>query len=236
MNPKVRLNISEQLDDLSLSGKVLEDTLSSLGTINSIFGNHRQLTRSVLKYCSNKKYKENIHIVDLGCGGGDSLRYLSKQLLQKNINASYTGIDGNPKSIEFAKKNTPHQNSIQFLVADILSPTFEIPECDILISSHFIYHFDNQKLADFLKKIQPKNVKHIIFSELYRSPIAYFLFKIASRLLPISEMAKKDGLVAIQRAFTKKELEMIIRQGNVEDYIIRKKPFFRMIATLDLPS
>jgi len=47
-------------------------------------------------------------------------------------------------------------------------------------------------------------------------------------------MAKKDGLLAIQRAFTKKELEMIIQQGNVQSYIVKKKPFFRMIATLDL--
>ncbi|WP_109299642.1 methyltransferase domain-containing protein [Aquimarina sp. AU474] len=233
MNPRVRLRTSEKLDDLSLSGEPLTHTLSSLKWINSVLGNHTQLSNAVVQYCKKNKNKKRIHIVDLGCGGGDCIFYISKKLKQKDVEVSFTGIDGNPSSILFASEKIPHSQNINFVVADILDKNFKIPDCDLLISSHFIYHFDNEGLVDFLKKTQRKKIKHIIFSELYRSRMAYYLFKNMSYLLPISNMAKKDGLTAIQRAFSINELREIIKQSSSKKFKINKKPFFRMVAKIE---
>ncbi|WP_035095864.1 methyltransferase domain-containing protein [Aquimarina megaterium] len=234
MNHRVRLHKPEQLDNLSLSGGILNSTLDSLKFINTYFGNHRQLSKAILHYCITQPAIERIHIVDIGCGGGDCIIHISNMLKKHKIKATFTGIDGNPKSISYAQQNNPDPTHISFNAANILDKDFALPDCDLLISSHFMYHFNNENLIDFLKKLQSNTVKHIIFSELYRSKMAYHIFKTIRFILPVSDMARKDGLIAIQRAFTNKELETIIRKSAIEKHRITKKPFFRMIAQIYL--
>lgn len=49
-------------------------------------------------------------------------------------------------------------------------------------------------------------------------------------------MAKKDGLIAIQRAFLISELKKIIDNSAIKKYAIVKKPFFRIITQITLPN
>jgi len=229
-----RLLEPEQLDNLSLSGKPLEKTLRSLKFINATLGNHRQLSTAVLTHCKKLSNNKKITIIDLGCGGGDSLLYLSKKLKKNNFETNLIGIDGNPKSIAYAKKSTKSISNIIFKSMDILDPDFNVPNCDVLISSHFIYHFNDQQLITFIQGLKSQNLKHVIFSELYRSKVAFYLFSVLRNLLPISNIAKSDGLLAIRRAYTIPEINTIIKNAGIKDFEIHKKPFFRMIITLNL--
>ncbi|WP_188112125.1 methyltransferase domain-containing protein [Aquimarina sp. RZ0] len=231
MNSQIRLHTKEQLDDLSLSGITLQKTLSSLRLINKLFGNHKQLYKSILAYCLHSE-KASVHIVDLGCGGGDSIHTIAYKLHKKGIKASFTGIDGNKQSIKYATSKYNHYENIHFIAKNILDENFTVPQCDILISSHFMYHFRDDALIHFLKKT--KKVDHIIFSELYRSKMAYYLFKFSSFILPISQTAKKDGLLAIKRAFSIQELKDILLKSEVKKFVVLKKPWFRTVTKIDL--
>lgn len=233
MNTNIRLKQKEQLDNLSLSGESLHKTLNSLNWINRFFGNYRQLAKAIRYYCKNNNITNTIRIADIGCGGGDIINDLHQEFNKKGVKSSFIGIDGNPSSIRWASSKYNNKN-INFLQADILDPNFTIPDCDLLISSHFIYHFEDEQLVHFLNKIKKSKTKHVIFSELYRSSIAYHLFKIVSPLLPISKMAKKDGALAIQRAFIAKEIEELILKSDISDYQIKKKLWFRMIINITI--
>lgn len=232
MNLKNRLLQKEQLDNLSLSGKTLEQTLKSLSLINGIFGNHRYLAKSVLNYCKENNF-EKIKIIDLGCGIGDSMNYLHSELSKKGIRSTMIGIDGNPSTVEFATQKFGN-SELQFITQDILDPNFEIPDCNLLISSHFIYHFNDNELQSFLLKIKQNNCKEIILSELRRNHFAYILFSMASLVLPISKLAKEDGLIAIRRAFTIEEITTILKPLKFNNYSIQKKPWFRMIVNISI--
>lgn len=229
----MRYKQKEQLDNLSLSGNLLHKTLSSLGWINRFFGNYDQLAKAVRDYCKKASINSTLVIVDIGCGGGDVIFHLHKKLNKLGIKNSFIGIDGNRSTIKWASSNYKNK-TFRFLQADILDPNFIIPDCDLLISSHFIYHFENEQLVLFLNKIKKSNTKHIIFSELYRSSIAYYLFKMVSPILPISKIAKEDGALAIKRAFTPKEIEEIILKSDITNYQIKKKLWFRMIIKMAL--
>lgn len=233
MNFQNRLHTSEQLDNLALSGNVLSKTLGSLKLINTLFGMHRQLANAILRYCKSHPEKKTFHIVDIGCGGGDSIHYIAKKLARNSIQATFLGIDGNPKSVDYANALYAHTDAIEFIADDILSNQFHIPSCDLLISSHFMYHFRDTELLNFLNKIAQKDIQCFIFSELIRSKIAYILFTSSSFLLPISNMAKKDGLLAIQRAFTYAELEAIIEKSTLKNFSIKKKPWFRTLTQIE---
>jgi 2-polyprenyl-3-methyl-5-hydroxy-6-metoxy-1,4-benzoquinol methylase len=226
---KTRSSANEKLDDLNLHGETLHKALKSLGWINRWFGNNRSVVNAVLRIAGQEK--KTWQIIDLGCGGGDLVLAVAKSLRQHKIEFSITGIDGNANSLAYAQKNCEAFTEINFLQADILITEFNIQPCDILISSHFMYHFSEDALVNFFKKNLSAISTAFIFSELKRNRFAMRLFKFSSFLLPISKLAKEDGLLAIKRSFSEKEWLAILQQAGIGAYRLQRVPLFRLLLT-----
>ncbi|MBL0202648.1 MAG: methyltransferase domain-containing protein [Chitinophagaceae bacterium] len=225
----IRSSENEKLDDLTLHGEPLHKALQSLEWVNRWFGNHRSVVKAILRVTG--KEKKTWHIIDLGCGGGDLALAVAKSLSRHKIECTITGIDGNANTLAYAEKKCAAFNEISFLQADILDNQFTIQPCDILISSHFIYHFSADVLVDFLRNNLPAVSTAIIFSELKRNRFAMRLFKFCSFLLPISKLAKEDGLLAIKRSFSEKEWLAILQQAGIGTYSLQSVPLFRILLT-----
>jgi len=222
----------EQMDDLNLAGKKLHQTLYGLSVINRYLGN----TNATFKAVKREMLKADgpLKIIDLGCGGGDNLRAIAAWSVENGKPAELIGIDGNPYILEYARAKNTKQVQVKFLQADILEDSFELPDCDLLISSHFMYHFSDEAFVRFLEGAKEKVTKKIIFSELERNPLAYLLFKIGAIFFPFSKMVKQDGLKAIRRAFTRKELISIFKEAGLINYRIKWKWAFRLIIFIPL--
>ncbi len=227
---KIRSSDKEKLDDCNLHGEPLHKALQSLEWVNRWFGNHRSVIRAVHE--RYKKEERPLCIIDLGCGGGDLALAVAKSLRKNNIEFIITGIDGNANTIAYAQKKCAAFPEINFIQANILEKQFSIQPCDILISRHFIYHFPADALIDFLKNKVSAISSVIIFSELKRNRFAMCLFKFSSFLMPISKLAKEDGLLAIKRSFSKKEWLTILQQAGIDTYRLQSVPFFRILLTI----
>lgn len=222
----------ELLDNLSLSGKELTQSLEQLAFINRFLGN----TSSILQAIENLTLKNSLktgRIIDLGCGGGDILIALEKKLRRKQLSIQLIGIDGNPHSLAHAASKAGKDSDIEFICQDILAEAFILPACDILISSHFIYHFEEEELIRFIRKHKNNVSNTILFSELIRNRFAFILFRIFSQLLGFNQIVRKDGLLAIQRAYTHKELNSLFTQAKFHSPRIQNKWLFRMLIYLN---
>jgi 2-polyprenyl-3-methyl-5-hydroxy-6-metoxy-1,4-benzoquinol methylase len=226
---KIRSSEKEKLDDLNLHGEPLHKALQSLEWVNRWFGNHRSVVKAILSIY--EKEEKPLRIIDLGCGGGDLALAVAKSLQQHKIEFTITGIDGNANTLAYAQKNCEAFHEINFLQADILSNQFSIQPCDILISSHFMYHFTADALVYFLKNNLPVISTAVVFSELKRNRFAMRLFKMSSFMLPISKLAKEDGLLAIKRSFSEKEWLAILQQAGIDTYRLQNVPLFRILLT-----
>lgn len=220
----------EQMDNLSLKGLKLERTLDGLSVINRLLGNTNGTLNAIKTIL--KDNNEILTIVDLGCGGGDNLREISNWCTKNNRKIKLIGIDGNSNILDLA--NSKVGGSIEYIQADILNKNFVLPECDILISSHFMYHFNDDDLVYFLNNCKSKVRKGIVFSELSRNSFAYILFKYLGFLLPLSPIVKQDGLLAIRRSFRKNELNTIVNKSVFNNYTIRYKWAFRYLLTINV--
>ncbi len=227
---KIRSSEKEKLDDLNLDGETLHQALKSLGWINKWFGNHSAVKKAIHRIYI--KEQRPLRIVDLGCGGGDLALALARSMRRHKISCRITGIDGNAHALVYAQKKCRGYNEIDFLPEDILDKAFSIQPCDILISSHFMYHFTADAMVEFLKNNLSSVSTAFIFSELKRNPFAMRLFKFSSFLLPISKLAKEDGVLAIKRAYTEKEWITIMQRAGIGAYRIEHAPFFRILITI----
>lgn len=227
---KPRSSEKEKLDDLNLQGETLHQALQSLQWINKWFGNHRSVLKAIHRVY--QKEAKPLRIIDLGCGGGDLALAIAKSMRQHNISCRITGIDGNAQSLLYAQKKSRGFGEIDFLLEDILDEKFSIEPCDILISSHFIYHLSDKALVQFLNKKMSAVSTAVIFSELKRNRLAMLLFKYGRFFLPISKLAKADGILAIKRSFTEKEWLAILRQAGIGTYRLQSVPLFRVLLTI----
>lgn len=225
----MRSSEKEKLDDLNLHGEPLHKALQSLEWVNRWLGNHRAVVKAIHQIYKNEE--RPLRIIDLGCGGGDLALVVAKSLRQHKIEYSITGIDGNANTLAYAKNKCAAFSEIYFLKADILNNQFSIQPCDILISSHFMYHFTPEALVGFLKNNLSAISTAFIFSELKRNSFAMRLFKFSSFLLPISKLAKEDGLLAIKRSFSEKEWLAILQQAGVGTCRLQSEPLFRILLT-----
>jgi SAM-dependent methyltransferase len=70
-------------------------------------------------------------VLDIGCGFGDYLHFLVKNLDKNKTLESYSGFDLNPDLIQEAKKNIPNKTEVNLEVVDILKNRSVKPIADI---------------------------------------------------------------------------------------------------------
>jgi 2-polyprenyl-3-methyl-5-hydroxy-6-metoxy-1,4-benzoquinol methylase len=243
----------EIMDDLNCSGEVVHQTLRELEFINQTLGgnavtvtgvkqllkeNQRESIQGISKnslYPSPPEkgeglrpdkeivFRDVLHILDLGCGGGDLLKLLKNRI---KITATGKGIDANPHIVEYAQQHN-HDPAISFAAMDILSDEFKRESCDVAIGTLFFHHFSDSQLVEIFSHLKNQARIGIVINDLHRHPLAYHSIKLLTRLFSKSSMVKYDAPLSVLRGFSRKELVSILKQAGIENYSLTWKWAFR---------
>jgi ubiquinone/menaquinone biosynthesis C-methylase UbiE len=116
------------------------------------------------KIVSQMNINENYNILDIGCGGGEFIRIVSK----KYRNIKLFGIDISEDAIEIAIKNNRNENII-FSKSDIGKMPFENNYFNIVTAFQTYYHWNNIKnnLKEIYRILNNNGIL-IIVAELYK--------------------------------------------------------------------
>lgn len=206
-----RSSAPERLDDLDSSGPEYRRVLDELAWLNRWLGTHARTVAAVRSLGITAP-----RIVDLGCASGDVLLALR----QAFPDAELIGIDGNPTALDVASRRL----DATWLQADILASDFQLPPCDVVVSTHFLYHFADASFRDF---VQRHPDRAFVVVELERSKLAGVLFQWIVGWF-VSTWTLQDGLQALRRAFTRAELQALVpgfdvRPGLVEMVAVRPR-------------
>ena len=123
----------EIMDDFTMEGVLFRDTLDKLKTINRFLGGNSVTIKGLKKLLKNQSKNKTITIIDLGCGNGDMLRYVSKFGRKNNYSFKLIGIDANYEAIKYAKELSKEYSELSFSTIDILSEDFKKQTYDCLL-------------------------------------------------------------------------------------------------------
>lgn len=221
MNLEKRSYKKELLDNDDIPFEDIKQNLRELNTINTLLGGH-SITLAGIKKLLPKTDKE-IHIVEIGCGGGDNLAYLQKKL---KGNFKFTGIDLKDTCIEFAKQTYP---SIQFIESDYYQASFDTKP-DIIFSSLFCHHFTDEELLKQFNWMQANSNIGFVINDLQRHTLAYYSIKLLTRLFSKSYLVKNDAPLSVARGFHKQELRGLLKAANITNSTIIWKWAFRYLV------
>jgi len=195
----------EIMDDFQLQGNELNKLLKDLKVVNRYLGGFNITKNAIEELLAKYNKKDEITILDLGCGDGEQLKECANWAEQKGWKVNFIGVDANQHILDIAKQNTSKYPSISFQCLDITKE--DIPACDIVLCSLFLHHFSDEFIITLLQKLTKKVTLGIIVNDLHRSRWAFELFKLFSSLFLKTKIAKHDGLISVASAFKRKELE-----------------------------
>ncbi|MBT8243653.1 MAG: methyltransferase domain-containing protein [Winogradskyella sp.] len=219
-----RSNKTEIMDDFSMKGELLRDTLDKLGNINKWLGGNRVTLSGIKRLLKGKPKDKTYTIIDLGCGHGDILRLIADFGRKQGYKFKLIGIDANQDAIDYATELSTNYPELVFENKDIFSEDFQKMDYDIALATLFLHHFKTNELEVLLKQLASKAKLGLVINDLHRSEIAYGLFKLLSLVIS-NQMIIDDGLTSILRAFKREDLENLSKNLNLKSEIHWKWAF-----------
>ena len=190
-----RSSETELMDDFSMKGDLLRDTLDKLGNINKWLGGNRIILRLVADYGRKHNYSFNL-----------------------------VGIDANQDAVDYATELSVDYPELSFRNEDVFSEAFQELDYDVVLTTLFLHHFKEEDIKTLLSNLSKKANLGIVVNDLQRSEIAYGLFKILGLVIS-NHMIKEDGLTSILRAFKREDLVHISKALNLKSQIHWKWAF-----------
>ncbi len=197
MNFAERAHLSEWMDE-SCSYEDFRDCLRDLAQVNRFTLAYRptlRWLRSVLRPGSAP-----VHIVDVGCGGGDMLRRVARWANREGVAVRLTGIDLNPYAARAARELVEASCKIEWITGDAFS--YEAPVAiDLIISSLFTHHLPDEEIVRFIAWMERSARTGWFINDLHRERIPYFGFKALAAVMRWHRFVRHDGPISIRRAF-----------------------------------
>ena len=224
ISTKNRTDKEELMDDFSIGGDLLRDTLDKLENINRWLGGNLMTVKALKKVLKNHPKEQELIIADIGCGHGDILRDVAKFGRKNGYKMKLIGMDANPTAIAYADELSTEFPELSFKTEDIFSEAFKNRKFDVVLATLFLHHFKEAQLTSFLGNTLKQTKIGIVVNDLHRHKLAYYLFMLLSVFIK-NNMIIEDGLTSVLRGFKRNELVHISNKLKVKPQISWKWAF-----------
>ncbi|HEY1871873.1 MAG TPA: methyltransferase domain-containing protein, partial [Chitinophagaceae bacterium] len=214
----------ELLDKDDIPFEDIRVNMRELNTINTWLGGHNITIAGFRKLLGSKK---SIDVCEIGCGDGNNLYQLYNWCKKNNISFNCTGIDIKPECIETAKKDYTIENAT-WVARDYKMVEFKTKP-DIIFSSLFCHHFNDEELLYQLQWMQKNSSLGFFINDLQRNWFAYNSIKIITKLFSSSYLVKNDAPLSVARGFHKIEWKRLLSKASIKNCSIQWKWAFRYL-------
>lgn len=213
----------EIMDNFALDHGELDPVLKELEVINKLLGGFNVFYDAFRQL----DLQDNATVCDWGCGGGDSLRVLEGYFRRRGLNMRLIGVDATAAAVEFARERNKAFANMEFRHADVLEHEFAESEFDMVISSLFTHHFDDERWILLIQKMVHASKKAVIINDLHRHWFAYHSIGLLTAAFSRSPMVRHDSKISVLRSFKRNELEALIRRAGFSRFTIKWMWAFR---------
>jgi len=197
-----------ELMDGDCSYEDFRDCLRSLETVNRWLLGYRPTLAWLERLPRGRR--EPVHIVDVGCGGGDLLRQIAVWARRRGIAVQLTGIDLNPHATRAAAESTPKELGITWVTGDAMVYRLEKP-MDIVVSSLMTHHLEDEEIVALLRWMESTVLVGWFINDLERAEWSSRLFG----WVRWHRIVRHDGPVSFRRAFRTEDWVRLLAAAEV---------------------
>ena len=232
-----RAHLSELMDGPSCYDE-FRQCLHDLAQVNRVTLAYRPTLQWLEQFVHLPSREYPLHIMDVGCGGGDMLRRIERWAAQRQLPVRLTGVDMNPFAICAAREFTSAGSEIQWIVGKTDSPETATEPIDLVISSLFTHHLADDEIVRFLSWMERVARHGWFINDLYRSRTSYFAFKVLSLAARWHRFVRHDGPISILRSFLPAEWKRYAGAAGLSPGSIRmdfRRPARLCVARIKQP-
>lgn len=219
---------AELLDAPDIPKELLFQNLRELDLVNRTLGGHAITLAGIKKLITDKN--RTYTIADIGCGGGDAMKYIANWARKNNYRVQLTGVDMNADCIAFMQNACSAYPEITGVAMDYRDYLEKNKGVDIVHCSLFCHHLTDETLIELFMYLQRYAREGFIINDLQRHWFAYYSIKFLTRLLNGSTLVKNDAPLSVLRGFKKSELQLLFQDAGVDKVEIRWKWAFRYLV------
>lgn len=212
----------ELLDGTDIPEADLFRNLDELDTINHLLGGYKISFDALKKIC---KPGQSCQLVDIGCGGGDTLKRIQNWQKKNGLDMELAGIDLKKTCIDYCEKKHG-QSGIRFIQDDYRNVATYVVRLDVIHASLFCHHLTEMEIISLIQFCQ-KSGATLIINDLHRHPLAYYSIKWLTKLFSNSYLVKNDAPLSVLRGFSKKEWKEMLQKAGITTYSLSWKWAFR---------
>jgi 2-polyprenyl-3-methyl-5-hydroxy-6-metoxy-1,4-benzoquinol methylase len=214
----VRSMIAEEMDQQGSSILTTERALREIGTINKWLGGYTV----ILDALGDIEWPgRTVTIMDLGCGGGDTLRAIAAWAAKKKKTVKLIGVDRNPIMTQYAARKSRQFTNIEYLTLSVFDEELLSIKADITMNSLFCHHFDNGELVRLISVMRQIASHSVIINDIDRHWLAYYSIKLLTSVFSKTYMVKYDAPLSVARSLTRDEWKEILYTSGISQYSLR---------------
>lgn len=192
----------ELMDDPGLDPSLHRQALRALRRVNRISGTAGRIWRTVGRLA--RQGAGPIRILDVGCGGADTLVAIGRRAARSGVPVELHGCDRSATALDHARTRADAAGIVlQLHRADVLEDPLPAG-FDLVTSTLFLHHLEGSEVVDLLARLRPV-ARGGLIQDLIRSRLGYLLAWTGLRLLSNSPVAHVDGPRSVEAGFTLEE-------------------------------
>ncbi len=219
----------ELMDQPDLDGRQHTHALRGLERINFWSGSVHILWPPILALL--RQTGRPLRVLDLASGAGDVPIGLWRRARRAGLALDLDAWDVSPRAVAYGRARAEAAGaSVQFFEADAIRTAIP-PQYDVMTSSLFLHHLDEQQAHDLLQRMAQAAKRLVLVNDLARCYRGYLLAHLATRLLSASRVVHVDGPRSVEGAFTPEEARALAEGAGLRGARVDRRWPCRFLLT-----
>jgi len=203
-----RATAREWMDDPTVPPEDVAAALRDLERINVVLRVRAALARHLFPRIERAR-RSPVRILDVATGAADIPRAIATWARRRGRRVEIVALDLGWSALRYARRALDGYPEIALVCADARHLPFPRDAFDFVIATEFAHHVEDHELVPLLRRLAELAREAVIINDLRRHPIAYYGFRVLSRLFFRSRLVRHDGPISILRGFTVRECEQL---------------------------
>jgi 2-polyprenyl-3-methyl-5-hydroxy-6-metoxy-1,4-benzoquinol methylase len=218
------------MDDFSIGGSELIETLRQLRWINQLLGAAWLTLVGVMGLWYRAGCPVQLSILDVGAGSGDINGPLLRWATRQGIQLQLTLLDLHPDTCALARQCYRSDPRVRVIQGDALH--LAVRQVDIVTTSLFMHHFPAARLPSLFKSLLGAARLGVVVNDLHRHPIAWLFISGATRLFSRNRLIRHDAPLSVWRGFRAADFERLKQIPELASLSYVWCPFFRYLVII----
>lgn len=213
-----------ELLDRPLPVADLAASLADIERLNAWFGGHRLTAQEVARHLAAVPRDRAGVVIDVGGGRGDLARHLVAHARHEGRAIRVIVVERDAATVALARRHCADMAEIVIVQGDATALPIREASVDVAVSVLTLHHLEPDAAAASLTELRLAARGAIVVNDLWRSPFAWLLVWLATRLVARHRVSRQDGPLSVRRAYSVAELGVLAGKARLGTFTVRRFP------------